>query len=82
MIAGISIYEIFTLTSILFFRGIYGVITRKNLISILITIERSSNKLCNHQQIFVSGCVAGRFLFDFYYCRGCRRNCACRCNHN
>ena len=34
MIAGISIYEIFTLTAILFFIGIYGFITRKNLISI------------------------------------------------
>ena len=39
MIAGISIYEIITLTSILFFIGIYGFITRKNLISILISLE-------------------------------------------
>ena len=39
MIAGISIYEIFTLTSILFFIGIYGFITMKNLISILISLE-------------------------------------------
>jgi NADH:ubiquinone oxidoreductase subunit K len=39
MIAGISIYEIFTLTSILFFIGIYGFVTRKNLISILISLE-------------------------------------------
>jgi NADH-quinone oxidoreductase subunit K len=39
MIAGISIYEIFTLTSILFFIGIYGFITRRNLISILISLE-------------------------------------------
>ena len=39
MIAGISIYEIFTVTSILFFIGIYGFITRKNLISVLISIE-------------------------------------------
>ena len=39
MIAGSSIYEIFTLTSILFFIGIYGFITRKNLISILISLE-------------------------------------------
>ena len=39
MIDGISIYEIFTLTSILFFIGIYGFITRKNLISILISLE-------------------------------------------
>ncbi len=39
MIAGISIYEILTLTSILFFIGVYGFITRKNLISMLISIE-------------------------------------------
>ena len=39
MIEGISIYEILTLTTILFFIGIYGFITRKNLISILISIE-------------------------------------------
>ena len=39
MIAGISIYEIFTLTSILFFIGIYGFITRKNLMSTLISLE-------------------------------------------
>jgi NADH-quinone oxidoreductase subunit K len=39
MIAGISIYEIMTLTSILFFIGVYGFITRKNLISILISVE-------------------------------------------
>lgn len=39
MIQGISIYEILTLTSILFFVGVYGFITRKNLISILISLE-------------------------------------------
>ncbi len=39
MIAGISIYEILTVTSILFFIGIYGFITRKNLITILMSIE-------------------------------------------
>mgnify|MGYP003624164542 FL=1 len=39
MIAGVSIYEILTVTSILFFIGIYGFITRKNLISVLISIE-------------------------------------------
>ena len=39
MIAGISIYEILTITSILFFIGIYGFITRKNLISMLISVE-------------------------------------------
>jgi NADH:ubiquinone oxidoreductase subunit K len=39
MIAGISIYHILTLTTLLFFIGVYGFITRKNLIAILISIE-------------------------------------------
>ena len=39
MIAGISIYEILTVTTILFFIGVYGFLTRKNLISILISVE-------------------------------------------
>ena len=39
MIPGISIYEILTVTSILFFIGVYGFITRRNLISILISVE-------------------------------------------
>ncbi len=43
MIAGISIYEILTLTTVLFFIGIYGFITRKNLISILISVELIMN---------------------------------------
>lgn len=39
MIPGVSITEILTLTSTLFFIGIYGFITRKNLISMLISVE-------------------------------------------
>ncbi|HIP36665.1 MAG TPA: NADH-quinone oxidoreductase subunit NuoK [Crocinitomix sp.] len=39
MINGISIYEILTLTTILFFIGVYGFFTRKNLITILMSIE-------------------------------------------
>lgn len=39
MIAGISIYEILTLTSILFFIGIYGFFTRDNLITVLMAVE-------------------------------------------
>lgn len=39
MIEGISIYEILTLTSILFFIGVYGFVTRTNLISMLISVE-------------------------------------------
>lgn len=43
MIEGINIYEILTMTSILFFIGIYGFLTRKNLISVLISIELVMN---------------------------------------
>ena len=39
MIEGISIYEILTLSSILFFVGMYGFLTRKNLITMLMSIE-------------------------------------------
>jgi NADH-quinone oxidoreductase subunit K len=39
MIAGISIYEILTLTSILFFIGVYGFFTRENLITVLMSVE-------------------------------------------
>ena len=39
MIHDVSIYEILSLTTILFFIGIYGFITRKNLITILMSIE-------------------------------------------
>ena len=43
MIEGISIYDILTLTTILFFIGIYGFLTRRNLISILISVEMILN---------------------------------------
>ena len=43
MIPGVSLYEILTVTSIVFFIGIYGFITRKNLISILISVELIMN---------------------------------------
>lgn len=39
MIPGVSIFEILTLSSALFFIGVYGFVTRKNLISILISVE-------------------------------------------
>lgn len=39
MIAGINIYEILTLTSVLFFIGVYGFFTRENLITVLLSIE-------------------------------------------
>ncbi|TWO33716.1 NADH-quinone oxidoreductase subunit NuoK [Seonamhaeicola sediminis] len=39
MIEGITIYEILTLTTIIFFIGVYGFLTRTNLISMLISVE-------------------------------------------
>ena len=39
MIQGISIYEILTLTSAVFFIGVYGFLTRQNLITMLLSIE-------------------------------------------
>ncbi|MEN8187076.1 MAG: NADH-quinone oxidoreductase subunit NuoK [Bacteroidota bacterium] len=39
MIQGISIYEILTVTTLLFFIGVYGFLTRKNLITMLLSIE-------------------------------------------
>ncbi len=39
MIEGVSIYELLTVSSIIFFIGVYGFLTRKNLISILISVE-------------------------------------------
>ena len=39
MIQGISIYETLTLTSAIFFIGVYGFLTRKNLITMLLSIE-------------------------------------------
>ena len=39
MIENVSIYEILSLTTILFFIGLYGFLTRKNLITMLMSIE-------------------------------------------
>ncbi|MFD1314409.1 NADH-quinone oxidoreductase subunit NuoK [Namhaeicola litoreus] len=39
MIENVTIYEILTLTTIIFFIGIYGFLTRKNLITMLLSIE-------------------------------------------
>ncbi len=39
MIEGINIYEVLSLSSILFFIGIYGFFTRENLIMVLMSIE-------------------------------------------
>lgn len=39
MIANVSIYEILTVSTLLFFIGLYGFLTRKNLITMLMSIE-------------------------------------------
>ena len=43
MIPDVSLLEILSVTTLLFFIGIYGFITRKNLISVLISIELMLN---------------------------------------
>ena len=43
MIEGISIYYILTMSTIMFFIGAYGFLTRKNLITMLMSIERILN---------------------------------------
>ncbi len=43
MIENISIYEILGLTTIVFFIGLYGFLTRKNLITMLLAIELMLN---------------------------------------
>ena len=39
MILGVSIYEILILSTLIFFIGVYGFVTRKNLIAMLMSIE-------------------------------------------
>ena len=39
MISGVSIYEILTVSTIIFFIGIYGFVSRKNLIAMLMSVE-------------------------------------------
>jgi len=43
MIEGVSLFEIMSFTTILFFIGIYGFLTRTNLISMLISLELMVN---------------------------------------
>ncbi len=39
MILGVSIYEILTVSTLVFFIGVYGFVTRKNLIAMLMSVE-------------------------------------------
>jgi len=39
MILGVSIYELLSVSTIVFFIGVYGFVTRKNLIAMLMSIE-------------------------------------------
>ncbi len=43
MIEGVSLFEIMSLTTILFFIGIYGFLTRTNLIAMLMSLELMVN---------------------------------------
>jgi NADH-quinone oxidoreductase subunit K len=57
MISGVSIYEILILSTIIFFIGVYGFFTRKNLIAMLMSIELILNSAALN---FV---VANKYLF-------------------
>ena len=57
MIEGISIYEILTLTTIIFFIGVYGFLTRKNLITMLLSVELVLNAVA------VNFVVINKYLF-------------------
>ncbi len=57
MIEGVSIYEILTLTTIIFFIGVYGFVTRKNLMAMLISIELILNSAA------INFVVVNKYLF-------------------
>lgn len=39
MILGVSIYEVLTVSTLIFFIGVYGFVTRRNLIAMLMSVE-------------------------------------------
>lgn len=39
MIPGVSLYEILTVSTLMFFIGVFGFVTRKNLITVLMSLE-------------------------------------------
>ncbi len=45
MIEGVNLYEILTLSSIIFFIGVYGFVTRKNLMAMLVAVELMLNSM-------------------------------------
>ena len=45
MIEGVSIYEVLTVSTLIFFIGIFGFFTRKNLISMLMSVELILNSV-------------------------------------
>lgn len=57
MIEGVSIYEILTLTTTFFFIGVYGFVTRKNLMAMLISIELILNSAA------INFVVVNKYLF-------------------
>jgi NADH-quinone oxidoreductase subunit K len=52
MIAGVSVYEILIISTIVFFIGVYGFLTRKNLISILLSVELILNSVAINFVVF------------------------------
>jgi len=52
MIEGITVYDVLAVSTIIFFVGIFGFVTRKNLISLLISIELMLNAVALNFVIF------------------------------
>ena len=57
MIEGITVYDVLAVSTIIFFIGIFGFVTRKNLISLLISTELMLNAVALNFVIF------NKFLF-------------------
>ena len=52
MIPGVSIYEVLTVSTIIFFIGVFGFITRKNLIMLLMAVELMLNSVALNFVVF------------------------------
>jgi NADH-quinone oxidoreductase subunit K len=57
MLEGVSIYEILTVSTLLFFIGLYGFLTRKNLITMMMSVELLLNAAV------INFVVINRYLF-------------------
>ena len=76
MISNIPLSYFLVISTLMFFIGIYGFLTRKNLITILMSIELILNSVninfVAFNKYLYPGSTARPFLFDV-------RDCRCRC---